>query len=134
MVNSMTTPINEILKKIEYPVHEDYHNNKVNYLNNLFNNHNNINDEESKYYMIYDYILSEIIPKYDEIYSCDMFHEDEDGYPCIRYYLRYDMKLTFEEREKIHHEILVELYDYSKKQNITREFMKTTIFMVERRE
>lgn len=44
------------------------------------------------------------------------------------------MKLTFEEREKIHHEILAELYDYSKKQNITREFMKTTIFMVERRE
>lgn len=100
-----------------------------NRLNNLFYE----DCFQKKYDEIYNFILQNVISKYENISSCDMFYEDMDGNPDRVYYIRYNNDLSFKLKNKIHYSILEDIYSFCEKKNFPSVFNNITILLVKGR-
>lgn len=50
---------------------------------------------------IEDFIEKEVIPKYGCLTDVHRSYFDECGFPAIEFYIRYDVKLSFEQNQKL---------------------------------
>ena len=50
---------------------------------------------------IENFILREVIPKYDCLTTVHRSNVDECGFPAIEFYIRYNVKLSFEQNQKL---------------------------------
>ena len=85
--------------------------------------------EIKSFSMIHEFILSEILPQYEELLTCDFFNEDIDGNPSNEYYIRFKKDLSIKKRNQLHYEILEKIYNYCKKNNFPLSFKKITLIL-----
>ncbi|WP_292474259.1 hypothetical protein [Methanosphaera sp.] len=85
--------------------------------------------ESNHFSQIYNYILTDILPEYDELISCDLFDEDVMGNLSKEYYIRFSNNLNIEERNKLHFEILKKINEYCKKSKFPSAFKEITIIL-----
>lgn len=83
-----------------------------------------------EHFMIKDFILDEIIPKYDELVSCDLYFENEVGKPAFEFYIRYKEKISYDERNIMFHDIVSDIYDFCVSSNLEDIFKTISIFLV----
>lgn len=96
---------------------------------------NNINYEFynfDKYQFIYNYISNSILPNYTPLTKCYKFDDDEMGEQDIEFHIIFEGKLSFNERQHIHHEIIQEVYDYCNDNDFINEFKCISIFLKSR--
>ena len=55
---------------------------------------------------IRQHIEGEIIPKYDCLTTVHISYEDECGFPAIEFYIRYNVKLSFEDGSKLSEKVV----------------------------
>lgn len=82
---------------------------------------------------IYNYILTNILPEYEELVSCDYFDKDIVGNPSREYYIRFNNNLNIEERNKLHFEILNKINEYCKESEFPSAFKEITIILTRNR-
>ena len=51
---------------------------------------------------IENFILKEVIPKYECLTTVHRSYFDECGFPAIEFYIRYNVKLSFEQNQKLY--------------------------------
>ena len=94
-------------------------------------NEDNIND---KYYSkVYYFILNNIIPDYDELFSCIMLHEDIDGNSNIIFNIIFNNEMSFSKRNELHYNILEKICEFCDSSNFSHVFEEITILLVEGR-
>lgn len=64
------------------------------------------------YKSIYEFISSNIIPKYSCLTSCYQDNFDEEGNPRVQYYIRYAEKLSMGEWDELFISILSDIEDF----------------------
>lgn len=76
-----------------------------------------------------EFILREIIPKYDCLVSVHRSNIDEYGFPTIDFYIRYNVKLSFKEWEKLDENVIEDLRNFCKKNGLEEALDECTIFV-----
>ena len=64
------------------------------------------------YSSLYEFIKSQIIPKYPCLTYCWQDNFDEEGNPRIQYYIRYAANLSVKQRNKLYLNILNDIWDF----------------------
>lgn len=83
------------------------------------------------YTLIYNFIIDNILDKYDELDSCEIFYEDEEGNPAIEYYIKYSGNLSFEQLNQLDYEILEKINNFCiSSKFMDDEFENMNIFLV----
>ena len=101
-----------------YPTLNEYLNNiKTDYTYNPF-------------ILIKNYITSDIIPIYENLASCKMFKEDEEGNEEIEYYIKFVGNLSFSERKQLHYTILEKIKEFLYDMGFIEEFKEISIFLI----
>lgn len=88
----------------------------------------NVNDKN--FYEVYYFILNHIIPKYEELTSCNMLHEDIECKPSIIFSIRFKDTLEFPKRNNLHINILEEICEFCDSSNFSSVFEEITILLV----
>lgn len=78
---------------------------------------------------IEEFILREVIPKYDCLISVHRSNQDECGVPAIEFYIRYNVKLSFKEWEKLDKKVIEDIRNFCLKNNLDEAYMECTIFI-----
>ncbi|WP_407423670.1 hypothetical protein [Methanobrevibacter sp.] len=78
---------------------------------------------------IEEFILREIIPKYDCLISVHRSNIDECGFPTVDFYIRYNVKLSFKEWEKLDESVIEDIENFCKKNGIDDALDECTIFV-----
>ena len=78
---------------------------------------------------IEEFILREIIPKYDCLISVHRSNVDECGFPTTDFYIRYNVKLSFKEWEKLDENVIDDLRNFCKKNGLEDALDECTIFV-----
>lgn len=104
------------------------------YLNDItYNNFVTENNQKfNGYHRVYSFILDELIPKYDELFSCDIFYENIDDDPSIEYYIKFNEDLSFKERDDLHYSILEDINNFCIKSSISSVFKNIIILLVKK--
>ncbi|WP_407412128.1 hypothetical protein [Methanobrevibacter sp.] len=82
------------------------------------------------YTIIYNFIIDNVLEQYDELDSCELFYEDEEGNPSIEYYLKYVGDLSFKQLNKLDYEILEKINDFCISSKLDEEFENMDVFLV----
>ena len=80
--------------------------------------------------LIRNYIISDIIPIYENLASCEMFKEDEEGNEEIEYYIKFVGHLSFSERKELHYTILEKIKEFLYDMGFFDEFKEISIFLI----
>ena len=80
--------------------------------------------------LINHFIISDILPNYDNLVECNLFKEDEYGDPVNEYYIKFVGNLSFSEEKQIHKEILKEIKKYTEDLDFFDEFKEISIFLI----
>ena len=78
---------------------------------------------------IEEFILREIIPKYDCLISVHRSNMDECGFPAIEFYIRYNVKLSFKQWKKLDGSVIEDIRNFCKKNGFDDVFDECTIFV-----
>ena len=89
------------------------------------------NHNSDSYDDIYKFILNNVIPQYDILYSCDFLHEDELGNLAIEFYIKYNGYLSFDERNILNYKILEDIYNFCVDSDFAQDFENLSIFLVQ---
>ncbi|RAP49717.1 MAG: hypothetical protein BZ138_07310 [Methanosphaera sp. rholeuAM270] len=90
-------------------------------------------ETENKFHKIYDFICTEILPKYDNLTEC-YYEKEDDGEINHYYWVRYKNYMEFTEREKLHKKLLESIYNYCIKYNYEKEFNMIILLLVRKNE
>lgn len=82
------------------------------------------------YTVIYNFIIDNVLDEYDELDSCELFYEDEEGNPSIEYYIKYVGDLSFKQLNKLDYEILEKINDFCISSKLDDEFENMDVFLV----
>lgn len=82
------------------------------------------------YETIENFILNEVIPKYECLTTVHRSHFDECGFPTIDFYIRYNVKLSFEDWEKLDAKVRNDIYAFCKNNGFYEAYRKCTIFVL----
>ena len=80
--------------------------------------------------LINHFIISNILPKYDNLVECNLFREDEYGEPANEYYIKFFGNLSFSEEKQLHKDILKEIKDYADDLDFFDDFKEISIFLI----
>ena len=80
--------------------------------------------------LINHFIISDILPNYDNLVECNLFKEDEYGDSVNEYYIKFVGNLSFSEEKQIHKEILKEIKKYMEDLDFFDEFKEISIFLI----
>ncbi len=78
---------------------------------------------------IQHYIESEIIPKYDCLTTVHISYEDECGIPAIEFYIRYDVKLSFESESQLSEKVIGEIRSFCRTNGLYDAYRKCCFFV-----
>lgn len=78
---------------------------------------------------IEEFILREVIPKYDCLISVHRSNHDECGFPAIEFYIRYNVKLSFKDWENLDKKVIGDIRNFCKKNNLDDALAECTIFV-----
>lgn len=78
---------------------------------------------------IEEFILREVIPKYGCLISVHRFNTDECGFPAMEFYIRYNVKLSFEEWKKLDRIVIDDIRNFCKSNGLDDELDECTIFV-----
>lgn len=80
--------------------------------------------------LIRNFIISDILPSFDNLVECNLFKEDEYGDPVNEYYIRFVGDLSFTEEKIMHRAILNEIKAYVEDLGYFDEFKEISIFLI----
>ena len=80
--------------------------------------------------LINHFIISDILPHYNNLVECNFFREDEYGDPAIEYYIKVVGDLSFSEEKRIHKNILKEIKMYTDDLDYFDEFEEISIILI----
>lgn len=83
-----------------------------------------------EYYLIRDFILTGIVPKYDELSDCELCFEDETGNPSFEYFIKSKMELPYSKWDELTCEIISMIYEFCIHSNFEEIFKTISIFLV----
>lgn len=89
-----------------------------------------VDDYEDSYTKIYNFILSNLIPKYNELVCCDIFHEDIEGNPSNEYRIKYGEDLSFTKRNDLHYKILEDINNFCVVSKFPSVFNNLTVLLI----
>lgn len=89
-----------------------------------------IHEMYGEYYSIRDFILTSIVPKYDELATCELYFEDEVGNPAFEYYIKSKVKLPYSKWDEMTSQIIALIYDFCLNSNLVETFKTISIFLV----
>ena len=95
---------------ISYPSLNDY-------LNNLETDYN-----YDPFILFKNFIISDIIPKFDNLVDCTLFKEDEYGEPINDYYIKFIGDLSFSDKKQLRKKIIKEIMEYANDLEFFEEF------------
>ena len=78
---------------------------------------------------IRQYIESEIIPKYDCLTTVHISYEDECGFPAIEFYIRYNVKFSFENESKLWENVVGDIRGYCESNGLYTAYRKCCFFV-----
>ena len=77
-----------------------------------------------------NFIIDEIIPRYDNLVECNLFKEDEYGDPTYDFYIRIKGNLSFSEEKRLCKRIYDEIKKYAGDLDYLNEFNEISIFLI----
>ena len=77
-----------------------------------------------------NFIIDEIIPRYDNLVECNLFKEDEYGDPTYDFYIRIKGNLSFSEEKRLRKRIYDEIKKYANDLDYLNEFNEISIFLI----
>ena len=80
--------------------------------------------------LINNFIISDIIPRYDNLVECNLFKEDEYGNPANEYYIRFVGNLSFSDEKQLRKNIRSEIKNYVNDLDYFDEFKEISIFLI----
>ena len=83
-----------------------------------------------EYYLIKKFILEEIISKYKNLATCDLYFEDEIGNSAFEYYIRTHVYLSYDIRKELLHDIITKVYEFCINLDLEDIFKTISIFLV----
>lgn len=78
---------------------------------------------------IENFILREVIPKYECLTTVHRSNFDECGFPAIEFYIRYNVKLSFEEEEVLDEIVCNDIRTFCKDNGLYEAYDKCCIFV-----
>lgn len=78
---------------------------------------------------IEEFILREVIPKYDCLTSVHRSNHDECGFPAIEFFIRYNVKLSFKDWEKLDENVIGDIRNFCKENGLDDALVECTIFV-----
>lgn len=78
---------------------------------------------------IEEFILRGIIPKYDCLVSVHRSNQDECGFPAIEFYIRYNVKLSFDEWLILRDNVANDIRLFCKENGLTDAFDECCLFV-----
>lgn len=78
--------------------------------------------------LIYKYIKSNIILKYDNLVDCYIY-DDEDNENIKEYYVKFDKDLSYNEIKELQIKILNDIYYYCLNSGFPEEFQNISLFL-----
>lgn len=78
---------------------------------------------------IEEFILREVIPKYGCLTSVHRSNTDECGFPSMEFYIRYNVKLSFEEWKKLDRNVIDDIRNFCKMNALDDALEECTIFV-----
>lgn len=78
---------------------------------------------------IENFIFREVIPKYGCLTTVHRSNFDEWGFPTIDFYIRYNVKLSFEDEEKLDAKVRDDIRTFCKNNGLCEAYRKCTIFV-----
>ena len=84
-----------------------------------------------EYFMILDFVLTEVISKYDELADCDLYFENEAGKPAFEFYVKSEEKLSYEKWDQLTFEIISMVHDFCAGSNLEDIFKTISIFLID---
>lgn len=79
--------------------------------------------------IIENFISREIIPKYECLTTVHRSYQDECGFPAIEFYIRYDVKLSFDDESKLDDKVIAEIMNYCQANGLIDAFYNCTIYV-----
>ena len=95
------------------------------YLQNIIVDYN-----YNPFILIKNFIISDILPNYDNLADCTLFREDEYGEPSIEFYIKFVGNLSFTERKQLHRSIIEEIKEYAIDSDFLDDFKEISVFLV----
>ncbi len=77
-----------------------------------------------------NFIINEIIPRYNNLVECNLFKEDEYGDPTHDFYIRITENLSFSEEKQLRKRIYGEIKKYADDLDYLKEFNEISIFLI----
>lgn len=84
-----------------------------------------------EYYNILEFIAEDILPKYEDLTSCELFFNNNES-PSFEYYVKCNDSLSFEERESLTRNLIDEIYDYCLSRHFEDIFKTIFVFLLKR--
>ena len=78
---------------------------------------------------IENYILKNVIPKYECLTTVHRSNHDECGFPSIEFYIRYNRKLSFEQNQRLDSLVTQDIRDFCKNNGLYDAFRDCCIFV-----
>lgn len=80
--------------------------------------------------LINNFIIGDIIPRYNNLVECNLFKEDEYGDPTHDFYIRITGNLSFSEEKQLRKEIYGEIKKFADDLDYFDEFNEISIFLI----
>ena len=78
---------------------------------------------------IENFILREVIPKYECLTTVHRSNFDECGFPAIQFYIRYNVKLSFEDEEVLDAKVRDDIWTFCKNNGLDEAYGRCCIFV-----
>ena len=90
-----------------------------------------INSEDIFYVILHQFIINSIIPSHDELTSCKFLYEDLEGNPEIVFSINFKGILSFSKWDRLHCDILEEIYRFCDSLGFPFVFYEITLFFTQ---
>ena len=97
----------------------------------VYGEYNPYYEENQNYYRIKDFLIDAYFNKYDDLVSCYLFFEDDEGNPAVEYYLKHKNYWSFDQSNLVRREILEGTYNFCKENDMIEEFRNISLFLTQ---